>query len=237
MICLDWQRLAISFLPLDKVMLDKWNDFILCFEMTIFAVIHLYSFPWYILNIYLYYIYVQIYILYIQCIYNNISIYRWEFRSGIQSTNSLFLTNVKHALSFKDVVSDVYHNIMPAYQTYVIENQTENENDIESDDNSSNNNNGSNSKLKTKKKRKRFKIFKTRTFMIGNLDNPTIKRNNHSKLELIPNDSMNTSNNNINISNNDISMETININEYEHANSNQNNNINSITINNNNDGI
>merc|ERR1712176_215185 len=48
--------------------------------------------------------------------------------------------NAKKVLSFKDVMSDVYHNIAPAYQTYV----------LQTDDG--------------------VKEYKTKTYMIGNLN-------------------------------------------------------------------
>ena len=45
-----WQSLIVAFAPgLDKETADLWNDFILCLEMSVFAVIHLYSFPWYVI--------------------------------------------------------------------------------------------------------------------------------------------------------------------------------------------
>ena len=44
-----WQGLAVSYtpgVPIETAAL--WNDFILCLEMSVFALIHLYSFPWYV---------------------------------------------------------------------------------------------------------------------------------------------------------------------------------------------
>jgi len=87
-----WQGLAVSFAPgLEPETAELWNDFILCLEMSVFACIHLYSFPW------------------------------WEFRSGMPSSKELVAQNAKKVLSFKDVVRDVYHNIAPAYQTYALQ--------------------------------------------------------------------------------------------------------------------
>lgn len=44
-----WQGLAVSFAPgLEPGTAELWNDFILCLEMSVFACIHLYSFPWYV---------------------------------------------------------------------------------------------------------------------------------------------------------------------------------------------
>ena len=44
-----WQSLIVSFAPgIDKETADLWNDFILCLEMSVFAIIHLYSFPWFV---------------------------------------------------------------------------------------------------------------------------------------------------------------------------------------------
>merc|ERR1712048_482538 len=104
-----WQGLFVSFVPIDAELAELWNDFILCCEMTVFAVVHLYSFPW------------------------------WEFRTGMPSSSELVAQNAKKVLSFKDVMSDVYHNIAPAYQTYV----------LQTDDG--------------------VKEYKTKTYMIGNL--------------------------------------------------------------------
>ena len=42
-----WQGLVVSFAPIDAELAELWNDFILCCEMTVFAMVHLYSFPWY----------------------------------------------------------------------------------------------------------------------------------------------------------------------------------------------
>eukprot|EP01084_Bolivina_argentea_P171630 297359_1 len=53
--------------------------------------------------------------------------------------------NAKKVLSFKDVVRDVYHNIAPAYQTYV----------LQTDDGTT-------------------KEYKTKTYMVGNLDDPSV---------------------------------------------------------------
>merc|ERR1712228_787121 len=105
-----WQGLLVSFAPIDAELAELWNDFILCCEMTIFAMVHLYSFPW------------------------------WEFRTGKPGSRDLVAQNAKKVLSFKDVVSDVYHNIAPAYQTYV----------LQTDDG--------------------VKEYKTKTYMIGNLN-------------------------------------------------------------------
>jgi len=67
--------------------------------MPIFAFIHLRSFPW------------------------------WEFRHGISFNRSelSIAKNTLSLLSFRDVVRDVYHNIMPAYQTYVLQSGKEEE--------------------------------------------------------------------------------------------------------------
>merc|ERR1712228_947042 len=100
---------------------ELWNDFILCCEMTIFAMVHLYSFPW------------------------------WEFRTGMPSSRDLVAQNAKKVLSFKDVVSDVYHNIAPAYQTYV----------LQTDDG--------------------VKEYKTKTYMIGNLNDAKSQSNKQKK--------------------------------------------------------
>lgn len=59
-----WQSLIVAFAPgLDKETADLWNDFILCLEMSVFAVIHLYSFPWYVIYIQYthYYLYTQLF--------------------------------------------------------------------------------------------------------------------------------------------------------------------------------
>eukprot|EP01083_Nonionella_stella_P237497 833101_1 len=111
-----WQGLVVSFAPgLDPHTSELWNDFILCIEMSIFAIIHVYSFPW------------------------------WEFRTGMPSSRELVAQNAKKVLSFKDVVRDVYHNVAPAYQTYVLQS-----------------NDGT------------VKQYKTKTYMIGNLNDPKV---------------------------------------------------------------
>lgn len=110
-----WQALIIQYFPgVPEGNGERINDFVLCCEMSIFAIIHLYSFPW------------------------------WEFRCGIPPTSELLISNVRQVLSFKDVVRDVYHNIMPVYQTYVLQ--------------------SSDGGVKT---------YQTRTFVVGNIDNPT----------------------------------------------------------------
>ena len=53
--------------------------------------------------------------------------------------------NAKKVLSFKDVVRDVYHNVAPAYQTYV----------LQTDDGT-------------------VKQYKTKTYMVGNLNDPKV---------------------------------------------------------------
>mmetsp|Transcript_72966 Transcript_72966/g.116377 ORF Transcript_72966/g.116377 Transcript_72966/m.116377 type:complete len:528 (+) Transcript_72966:3-1586(+) len=111
-----WQSLLVSVAPgLDKETADLWNDFILCVEMSVFACIHLYSFPW------------------------------WEFRTGMPSSSELVAQNAKKVLSFKDVVRDVYHNVAPTYQTYVLQSQD-----------------GT------------VKEYKTKTYMVGNIDDPKV---------------------------------------------------------------
>eukprot|EP00486_Rosalina_sp_Unknown_P000134 CAMPEP_0201565088 /NCGR_PEP_ID=MMETSP0190_2-20130828/3915_1 /ASSEMBLY_ACC=CAM_ASM_000263 /TAXON_ID=37353 /ORGANISM="Rosalina sp." /LENGTH=256 /DNA_ID=CAMNT_0047982127 /DNA_START=825 /DNA_END=1595 /DNA_ORIENTATION=+ len=59
------------------------------------------------------------------------------------SSKELVAQNTKAVLSFKDVVRDVYHNVAPKYQTYV----------LQSDDGTT-------------------KQYKTKTFMVGNLNDP-----------------------------------------------------------------
>jgi len=66
-----WQGLLVSFAPIDSELAELWNDFILCCEMTIFAIVHLYSFPW------------------------------WEFRTGMPSSKELVAQNAKKILSLK----------------------------------------------------------------------------------------------------------------------------------------
>lgn len=60
------------------------------------------------------------------------------------SNKELVAQNAKKVLSFKDVVRDVYHNIAPSYQTYVLQS-----------------NDGT------------VRQYKTKTYMVGNLNDPS----------------------------------------------------------------
>ncbi|ETO31882.1 hypothetical protein RFI_05233 [Reticulomyxa filosa] len=109
-----WQALAVTIAPgMTYEEATRWNDFILCIEMNIFAFIHINSFPW------------------------------WEFQTGIPEYNVINAS--LSVLSFKDVGRDVYHNIMPAYQTYVLQ--------------------GSDGDHEPR-------VVRTRTYMLGNMADP-----------------------------------------------------------------
>jgi hypothetical protein len=76
-------------------------------------------------------------------------------KSGPMPSNASALQNITTILSVKDVIDDAYHNFMPAYNDYVLHKAYEGAPD---------------------------KVFKARTFIIGNIDGVKVDEGLRAKI-------------------------------------------------------